>query len=865
LILFALVCVICSCTLDGNKRTEIDLSGNSENEQNNGNNTEENFTVNFSEDQAVEIASKHWSIKSGSTSEDGETQYLIIPIGTDDSSYYRIALLSWVLNGARAQSPEEILVSKETGETLTPEECVIDDVEESYALIKTANGWCHYIFNSEKKIVRIANTTTKPTFWEIDNSLLSIRIDVGGGNTQFQLYDPKDDKFSEVFDYGLYAGEGKVVHLGGDIDNRFIVVRNIFDKNVFYREYSLDFAKVDAPVSHASLFGGILYVKYFPEDSELTKEIKIPLVDKNIGYFESYESIIRLWDLVLESIEQYDDHVDYAAVFNVTDETHKSWLNKLIVSSLALRNEAHEDKYHHEFRNSMGYAIKDLNGDGTYELIFIRNDYRVIAIFTTVNGEPVLLGNYWDRKSCFIDENGLIYEAGSNGSDSSSKAVCRIKNNSKELEIIAEFGLDGHEWVDGVAVQIYFKTASGEKIRITKEEYDSLNSNYFGKLGEYTFAQYTSDFSGIYYTSVPTKYYDVVLSIHLDNYMDMIAPAEPMDDEDIAELSDQKLIAMYRALIDSYKISSPDMHKKTTHFTLIDFNEDGVLDLFLRTTELTYVIWYDDIDEKSINFRILENPHAILLENGSLFSSFHYPSSNSTSIKIIPITISGGMYDTLLSATIRDSYSYYYCPTGETTREAWLEYFESLDLKRAYWYLFNDSNIEKYLPCESTLSFTKYDFSSYSSLLDIIYDITARYNICKLEPYYKGKLDVIFDYSTQWKREMFLSISDLVYYMYPKALGGSYPAEKAIGYAIKDLNGDGIDELMLFNGENYWLNAVFTIKNGILIRDTTDYGFENVSYSTQLEYWEKTVGIDVLPLFPDSTHFDIVDPEYDGK
>ena len=46
-----------------------------------------------------------------------------------------------------------------------------------------------------------------------------------------------------------------------------------------------------------------------------------------------------------------------------------------------------------------GYTIKDLNQDGIDELILRLNNHVVIAIFTMVNNQPVLLDYYWNRKN----------------------------------------------------------------------------------------------------------------------------------------------------------------------------------------------------------------------------------------------------------------------------------------------------------------------------------------------------------------------------------------------------------------------------------------------------------------------------------
>ena len=55
-----------------------------------------------------------------------------------------------------------------------------------------------------------------------------------------------------------------------------------------------------------------------------------------------------------------------------------------------------------------GYDEIDLNGDGQDELVLLREDYRIKAIFTQKNGRPVLLDAF-AYATCWLDDQGFIH------------------------------------------------------------------------------------------------------------------------------------------------------------------------------------------------------------------------------------------------------------------------------------------------------------------------------------------------------------------------------------------------------------------------------------------------------------------------
>jgi len=149
-----------------------------------------------------------------------------------------------------------------------------------------------------------------------------------------------------------------------------------------------------------------------------------------------------------------------------------------------------------------------------------------------------------------------------------------------------------------------------------------------------------------------------------------------------------------------------------------------------------------------------------------------------------------------------------------------------------------------------------FTFSNYEEILKTIRFMTSMYNSYKIGIANREDFEYRYDLSTEYNREMYKKLDDLVHTSYPPALGASSPAEDAFAYAIKDLNGDGVNELVLIDGEMFGAIAVMTEKDGKIVFDTT-YSFDCPSgrKSHCLYYWKNTVGLDLIPLYRTSNYF----------
>ena len=169
-------------------------------------------------------------------------------------------------------------------------------------------------------------------------------------------------------------------------------------------------------------------------------------------------------------IEKYREYIEYAlgyedeiAVKNrpfeyPQDDPDLYWYNNWVVSFLY-------GKDYFAKRNSFGYAIKDLNGNGSPELILLLKNGTVLAIFSFVNNKPNGLGVFWDRHNCEINDLGILYTHTSSGAGHWEDRIQEISQDDSKLLLVEQYGIDGRATGDG-----YYKIIDEEKYLISESE-----------------------------------------------------------------------------------------------------------------------------------------------------------------------------------------------------------------------------------------------------------------------------------------------------------------------------------------------------------------------------------------------------------
>lgn len=89
----------------------------------------------------------------------------------------------------------------------------------------------------------------------ISDDTIDIGIGMGTGITIHKYYNANENIFSGEFTNVLTNSDKLIAYIDvskeNPLENRKVVVQNIFDKSLFYEEFKLDFSNVDTPVIEA--------------------------------------------------------------------------------------------------------------------------------------------------------------------------------------------------------------------------------------------------------------------------------------------------------------------------------------------------------------------------------------------------------------------------------------------------------------------------------------------------------------------------------------------------------------------------------------------------------------------------------------
>lgn len=108
------------------------------------------------------------------------------------------------------------------------------------------------------------------------------------------------------------------------------------------------------------------------------------------------------------------------------------------------------------------------------------------------------------------------------------------------------------------------------------------------------------------------------------------------------------------------------------------------------------------------------------------------------------------------------------------------------------------------------------DFSDYAAIRKTALAISTCLREFKVSDWATGKYDNLFSFP-----------SDRSFEYYARLLFSFYRGDRQIGYDEIDLNGDGLDELVLMN-EDYCIKAIFTQKDGVpVLLDAFPHSYEN--------------------------------------
>ena len=112
---------------------------------------------------------------------------------------------------------------------------------------------------------------------------------------------------------------------------------------------------------------------------------------------------------------------------------------------------------------SFGYILQDLDGDGTTEMVWLRQDRALLALFTVRNGAPVLVDAFWPKHDGYITEQGYLFTAGSGG------VATAYQVRTMDGKPIAQFRRDAES---------FFETVDGKEQSIDPARFEALLQQY---------------------------------------------------------------------------------------------------------------------------------------------------------------------------------------------------------------------------------------------------------------------------------------------------------------------------------------------------------------------------------------------------
>ena len=202
-----------------------------------------------------------------------------------------------------------------------------------------------------------------------------------------------------------------------------------------------------------------------------------------------------------EILNEYQTLIEH----RVQDSFKSDWTNGLYSEGLALKNAIPDEngldlKWGYMLwdmtaglddvtTDSFGYTIKDINADGSPELLWIREDATLLAIFTICDDEVHLLDAFWPKHKGVVTKEGKLYSITSGGAAFNYYEIAGLSTEGCFV-IEKEFGMNGGSAETGT---LYYEVIDTEEISVPEERFDELLSVYPFEWGsDYTVISYFS-------------------------------------------------------------------------------------------------------------------------------------------------------------------------------------------------------------------------------------------------------------------------------------------------------------------------------------------------------------------------------------
>ncbi|MBQ8331420.1 MAG: hypothetical protein IJX94_02835 [Clostridia bacterium] len=299
----------------------------------------------------------------------------------------------------------------------------------------------YYIYDSDGNVVLSDETDRPLDISMLGDNIVDICIGMGSGISIHKYYDVQSNRFSEEYTYVAATSGNLVAYIDTSMEypmtNRVLVVRDIFDKNTFYKSFGLDFSPtVHDPIESASFTDGEaeLEVVYLSERPPVSLSITIPIrraagegeiLSHAERAMQAYEAALKNEIRVCETdIEEWNYLKDC-----------KTPYNRIPLCEL----------------ERIGYIYIDIDGDSINELVIDCGDTLILRYYEgTVYVYPFTFRNMYQLNtdgSYNWNHTGQDFEYGENQlafdiAKLKPKEIWRIVNDG---EPNAEYYIDGKQ------------------------------------------------------------------------------------------------------------------------------------------------------------------------------------------------------------------------------------------------------------------------------------------------------------------------------------------------------------------------------------------------------------------------------------
>ncbi len=214
--------------------------------------------------------------------------------------------------------------------------------------------------------------------------------------------------------------------------------------------------------------------------------------------FSSYDGILSAYGTIVECFSDYSqsDWIsgEYDDMFSISSNADYDIFHHLFYYGIGMmpKETYFGSTYRKDGKNAFGYARRDLNGDGTEELILLTDLYEILAVFTVKDGKAVFLK---DTAGAWIGEDGLLRKENSTGGtfDRDGEVfVWELRDGALQSRIALGYVVGLYLQKEG-----WYRIEGNSKIALSKEEGEALYAQYDVLPKGYCNEEYTKAYASL--------------------------------------------------------------------------------------------------------------------------------------------------------------------------------------------------------------------------------------------------------------------------------------------------------------------------------------------------------------------------------